>query len=202
MRVPDEELFVRYRQGEEACFSELVGRYQGELYDYLCRYLGNEALAQDVFQNTFMQLHVKGHMYDTGRRLRPWLYTIATNLAVDAIRKRARQRAVSMDSWRLGGDNGRGLADLLASDGPSPLDSLEKGEQAQRVRDAVGQLPDHQRVVLVLTYYSGMKYREVAEIVDIPVGTVKSRLHAAIQELGRIWRAPEASGCEQGTVPQ
>lgn len=193
MSLSDEELFVRYRDGQRDCFGELVRRYEGELYDYLHRYLGDGALAQDVFQNTFLQLHVKCDMYDAGRRLRPWLYTIATHLAVDALRKCGRQRTVSIDSWSSQDGNGNGLIDLLEGDGPSPLAAMERSELAERVRDAVKRLPDHLRIVLLLTYYKGMKYSEVAEIVGIPIGTVKSRLHAAIHKLGRLWREPEGS---------
>src|SRR4029453_1322817 len=86
-RFSDEELLAGYRIGYTAAFTELVHRYERELYNYLRRYLGDATLAEDVFQNTFLQLHVKLDLYDKGRLVRPWLYTIATHQAIDALRK-------------------------------------------------------------------------------------------------------------------
>ena len=88
----------RYRdEGPEAVFTELVHRYERELYRYLARYLGDPTLADDVFQNTFLQVHLKRGLYENGRPFRPWLYAIATHQAVDALRKAGRHPTVSLD---------------------------------------------------------------------------------------------------------
>src|ERR1700759_85202 len=97
-RQSDEELLRRYRdEGHQEDFDELVHRYERELYRYLARYLGNPALAEDVFQNTFLQVHLKRALYEDGRPVRPWLYSIATHQAVDAMRKAGRHPTVSLD---------------------------------------------------------------------------------------------------------
>src|SRR5207244_1471298 len=88
--VSDEELLAQFRQGVGEAFGVLVRRYEGELYGYLRRYLGDRDLADDVFQNTFLQLYTKIHQYETGRPVRPWLYAIATNQAIDALRRQNR----------------------------------------------------------------------------------------------------------------
>src|SRR5947209_3170635 len=93
----DEELFARARGGEEPAFAALVRRYERELYGYLRRYLGDATLADDVFQNTFLQVFTKIGKYEAGRPVRPWLYTIATHQAVDALRRNNRRQAVSLD---------------------------------------------------------------------------------------------------------
>src|SRR3954467_14359447 len=93
----DEELLERFRRGEADLFGVLVRRYERELYGYLRRYLGDAALAEDVFQNTFLQLYVKSGQYEKGRPVRPWLYTIATHQAIDALRRNGRHQAVSLE---------------------------------------------------------------------------------------------------------
>jgi RNA polymerase sigma-70 factor (ECF subfamily) len=94
----DEELLLAYRDdGEWRAFEELVHRYERELYSYLRRYLGDAAMAEDVFQSAFLQLHLKCDKYEPGRPVRPWLYTIATNQAIDAQRRTRRHRLVSLD---------------------------------------------------------------------------------------------------------
>src|SRR5687768_14013250 len=89
----DEQLLDDYRHGEKASFSELVGRYQRELYHFLVRFLGNRAAAEDVFQETFLQVHQSAEQFDPQRRFRPWLFTIAANKARDLIRSQARRPA-------------------------------------------------------------------------------------------------------------
>ncbi len=187
----DEDLLLRSRRGDTASFALLVGRYERELYGYLRRYLGDDSLAEDVFQNTFLQLHLKAHQYQPGNPVRPWLYTIATNQAIDALRRNARHQAVSLDEHHDTDGEGecQRLMEMLAEREPGPLERATGQEQRERVRASVDQLPDFLRHVLVLAYYQGLKYREIADIVGIPVGTVKSRLHAALVRLHEAWTA-------------
>lgn len=190
----DEELLTRFRKGEKEAFGVLLRRYERELYGYLHRYLGNSVLAEDVFQNTFLQLYLKSGQYEAGRPVRPWLYTIATNQAIDALRRNGRHQAVSLERVReenVGQGETRALLDMLQSSEPGPLELLSAEERQQRVRASVDQLPDPYRQVVVLAYYQGMKYRDIAEVLEIPVGTVKSRLHAALVKLHDAWsRSP------------
>jgi RNA polymerase sigma-70 factor (ECF subfamily) len=185
----DEDLLVRFCRGQSEAFGVLLGRYERELYGYLRRYLGDSDLAEDVFQNTFLQLYVKSGQYEHGRPVRPWLYTIATHQAIDALRRTNRHQALSLDQNQQEMPDGevQSLLQLLEARGPGPLDQVHGAELRERVRAGVDQLPDFLRQVVVLAYYQGLKYREVAEIMGIPVGTVKSRLHAALVKLQEIW---------------
>jgi RNA polymerase sigma-70 factor, ECF subfamily len=185
----DEELLTRFCKGQTEAFGALVRRYERELYGYLRRYLGDANLAEDVFQNTFLQVYLKSGQYEAGRPVRPWLYTIATNQAIDALRRNGRHQLLSLDQHReeLGEGELSSLVETLESNSPNPLDAAQGQERRQKVRASVDRLPDFLRQVLVLAYYQGLKYREIADILGIPVGTVKSRLHAALVKLQEAW---------------
>jgi len=187
----DEDLLIRFRRGQREAFGQLVRRYERELYGYLRRYLGDSNLADDVFQNTFLQLYTKIGQYEAGRPVRPWLYTIATHQAIDALRRNSRHQALSLDQQReeLRDGDVHNLLSLLESRQGSPVDHAHGEERRQLVRASVERLPDFLRQVVVLAYYQGLKYREIADIVGIPVGTVKSRLHAALVKLHEAWSA-------------
>lgn len=187
----DEELLTGFQEGQTEAFGVLVKRYERELYGYLRRYLGDSDLADDVFQNTFLQLYRKVGQYEPGRPVRPWLYTIATNQAIDALRRQGRHQVLSLDQNRKELPNGeiRSLVELLETRGPGTLELLQGQERQERVRATVDELPDFLRQVVVLAYYQGLKYREIADVLEIPVGTVKSRLHAALVKLQEAWHA-------------
>jgi RNA polymerase sigma-70 factor (ECF subfamily) len=189
----DEQLVVQYRtSGSREVFALLVRRYERELYSYLRRYLGSAEMAEDVFQATFLQVHLKCDRFDENRRFRPWLYTVATNQAIDAQRRNKRHRMVSLDR-SVSADNVDigALVDLLEGNEKDPLENVSQLERGQWVQEALDGLSESMRSVVHLVYYQGMKYREAAEILDIPVGTVKSRLHAAIVKLFESWDNPE-----------
>ena len=96
--VSDESLVAQYREtGDRGLYESLIRRYEREIYSYLRRYIGNAELAEDAFQGTFLQVHLKCHQFDPARRFRPWLYAIATNQAIDVQRRNKRHRMVSLD---------------------------------------------------------------------------------------------------------
>jgi RNA polymerase sigma-70 factor (ECF subfamily) len=188
----DEQLLLDYRRtGDRQLFTQLVQRYERELFSYLRRYLGDAEMAEDAFQAAFLQVHLKSDQFEPGRKFRPWLYTIATNQAIDAQRRNRRHKMVSLD--RVGQHNDSGeevgkLANLLESSDPNPLGELSSAEQAAWIQRTISELPDSMQAVIQLVYYQGLKYREAAEALDVPVGTVKSRLHAAILKLNELWQ--------------
>jgi RNA polymerase sigma-70 factor, ECF subfamily len=196
--ISDEELFSRYRDSADPDdFNELIRRYERELFRYLARYLGNPTLAEDVFQNTFLQVHLKRGLYEDGRPVRPWLYSIATHQAVDALRKAGRHPTVSLDRRinSSGGESDPGsLVDLLVAEGSAPLAEMQDQERREWMAKSVEKLPETLRQTLILAYYQDLKYREIAEILKIPVGTVKSRLHAALAKLQEMAKAARQDG--------
>jgi RNA polymerase sigma-70 factor (ECF subfamily) len=199
-QLADEELMNMYREdGRAVLFNELVHRYERELYRYLARYLGDPTAAEDVFQNTFLQVHLKRGLFENGRPFRPWLYAIATHQAVDALRKAGRHPTVSLDrrvSAARSESEAGNLIDLLVSENAGPLIELQESERQQWVRDSIAKLPDALRQTLILAYHQDLKYREIAEILKIPVGTVKSRLHAALEKLQQMAKSAKRIGDE------
>jgi RNA polymerase sigma-70 factor (ECF subfamily) len=199
-RLSDEELLSRFRGGQRDVFGTLVRRYQRELYGYLRRYLGDPHLADDVFQTTFVQVFAKAGQYEPGRPVRPWLYAIATNQAIDAMRRAGRHPAVSLEQMETDAEGDRrGLLDLLEAREADPFDNVDAAETRELVRACVERLPDFLKQVLIMAYYQGLKYQEIADALDIPLGTVKSRLHAALVKLTEAWNQQVPS--PQSAVP-
>jgi RNA polymerase sigma-70 factor (ECF subfamily) len=186
----DEDLLSRFRKGQREVFGVLVRRYQRELYGYLRRYLGDADLADDVFQTTFVQVYSKAGQYELGRPVRPWLYAIATNQAIDALRRLGRQAAVSLEQTEAESEGERrGLIELLEAREAEPFENVDAAEMRDLVRSCINRLPDFMKQVVLMAYYQGLKYQEIAEALDIPLGTVKSRLHAALVKLTELWHA-------------
>jgi RNA polymerase sigma-70 factor, ECF subfamily len=187
--LSDEELLLGYRKsGDRDLFAELVRRYERELYSYLRRYLGDAEMAEDAFQAAFLQVHLKCQQFEAGRAVRPWLYTIATNQAIDAQRRSRRHRMVSLDrAGHTDGEEVGKLLDLLVSHEVSPTAQLAAEERKAWIGRAVGQLPQPLADVINLVYFQSLKYREAADALNIPVGTVKSRMHAAVAKLNEAW---------------
>jgi RNA polymerase sigma-70 factor (ECF subfamily) len=183
----DEELLAVYaKTGSREAFEKLVLLYEREIYTYLYYFLRDAQLAEDACQATFLQLHLKCRQFEPGRRLRPWLYAIARNQAIDLGRRSRRQKMVSLRTTAEGGiseDDGRSLGTLLGIEGADQIAALEATEDRERTRLAVDQLPDRLKQVLVLIVYQGLKYREAAKVLRIPSGTVKSRMNKAFQSL-------------------
>ncbi len=188
--VSDEALLRAYRDSQDGdAFGELVQRYEAELFHYLRNYLGNATLAEDVFQSTFLAVHARCGTFEEGRRFRPWLYAVATHQAIDALRRMRRHQNTSLDSTigesadNRSGEDSLSFYNLLDDEGMDPATSFWMQEDAQLVQQAVQTLPELLRQVVLLVYFQGLKYREAAESLGVPVGTVKSRLHAAIAKL-------------------
>ena len=185
----DEQLLADYRHGDKSSFAELVGRYQRELYHFLVRFLGNRAAAEDVFQETFLQVHQSAEQFDPQRRFRPWLFTIAANKARDLIRSQARRPANPLQATISPGDDESGeFIDLMQSANETPDEPMEKQELQQQVQKAVTGMPEHLREILLLSYFHQFPYKQISEILDIPLGTVKSRLHAAVAHFADRWK--------------
>lgn len=186
----DEQLLSGFLSGDESAFAELVGRHSQLLFQFVARFVRDLALAEDVVQETFLQVHQSASGFDPARRFRPWLFTIAANKARDHLRGRARKREVSLGA-NPGQDDGESqvtFASLLAAEQESPSEPLEAGEEREIVRRIVGEMPEHLREVLVLGYYQRFAYKEIAEVLSIPLGTVKSRLHAAVAYFAEAYR--------------
>lgn len=189
-KLTDAELLARYTAGEEAAFSEIVSRYKNSLYAFLRQFLNRHELVEDVFQETFLQLFSSRESFDKSRPLRPWLFTIAANKAKDALRKWQRTSTVPIgtmaDSQELSFDD---MLNTVTSDSTMPYEELQKSETALRVGRIIADMPENLREILILAYFQKFSYKQMAEILSIPIGTVKSRLHTAVGRFAKEWKA-------------
>ncbi|MDR1291724.1 MAG: sigma-70 family RNA polymerase sigma factor [Planctomycetaceae bacterium] len=189
-KYSDETLLLEFRETQQReLFEELVRRYERELFNYIKHYVGDLGSAEDIFQLTFMQVYLKCDQFESGRKFRPWLYTIATNKSIDLLRSRRRVRKrlrlISIDD--SGNDEtGMTIRDTVESNQPGPLSDTINDEDANRVRRAMQRMPENLRQTLYLIYFQGLPYREAAEILGIPFGTIKCRLNQAINKLNSL----------------
>lgn len=190
--MTDEQLVQQYRSGNTAAFEQLVRRHHDDLVRFLVRLTGNRAVAEDAFQETFLQVHLSADTFDVTRRFKPWLFTIAANKARDALRRSARRKTLDLSAPIAGGggsgggggngsDSGaRTYVDLMEVDVPQPGDALNDEERSRQVQKAVDELPWSLREILLLAYFQRLSYNQIADALEIPLGTVKSRLHSAV----------------------
>ncbi len=187
----DEQLIERYRLGDRKAFEMLIERYRLELFHFLARFLNDRPGAEDVFQETFLQVHLSAGTFDAERRFKPWMFTIAANKARDYMRRRARRPAAPIDApvgGNHGGEAGQTFLDLMEADLPAPEEKLEREELAALVQRTIHQMPEHLREILLLAYFQRFSYNEIADVLKIPLGTVKSRLHTSVAMFAKMWQ--------------
>lgn len=193
--APDEKIFERYRKGDDLALRTLIERHQDELLRFLYRLTGDRAAAEDVFQEAFLQVHVSMDSFDTTRKFRPWLFTIAANKARDHLRRKGRRPTLDLSapvsgSDRRGDSNGGAspsFVDLLQVDVPAPDAAMDAQERDVLVQRALDGLSLPLREILLLAYFQRLSYVQIAEDLEIPLGTVKSRLHAAVAAFAKRW---------------
>lgn len=188
-KLSDEEVFERFLDGDTDAYRTLIERYHDDLLRFLTRLVGDRAGAEDLFQETFLQIHQSAHTFDVSRRFRPWLFTIAANKARDYLRKRIRQRTVDLSAPIGGPDGTATFVDLLEVDVPSPDAALDASERDALVQGALARLQPPLREILLLAYFQRLSYQQIADDLGIPLGTVKSRMHAAVASFARAWQA-------------
>jgi RNA polymerase sigma-70 factor (ECF subfamily) len=196
----DETLLSDYLSGDRAAFAALVERYRRELHGFLARFLGSNAAADDVFQETFLQVHLAADTFDRARAFKPWLFTIAANKARDWHRRQKRRRALSLDAPTGSDAEGARMVDLMDGGAPAPDASLEGAEVRAQVKDVVDAMPAIYREVLQLNYFQRMSYQQISEVLGIPLGTVKSRIHAATATFADQWKSVVSH--PQRTIPR
>ena len=194
----DEQLLRDYAAGEIAGFELLVRRHTPELHQFVLRFTGDSVAAEDVVQETFLQVHHSAAGFDPQRRLKPWLFTIAANKARDHLRRMRRRREVALNTHiQPEEEGGRRFLDLMAGDETPPPEALLIEENRKLIRGIIETMPDKLMEVLILAYYHRFPYKEIAEIVGVPLGTVKSRLHAALAFFGQRYRETTAEQTRQ-----
>ena len=190
----DTGLLEQFVLGDEEAFKEVVSRYKNGLYAFLRRFLSNRDLADDIFQETFLQLYTSRESFDTSKPLQPWLFTIAANKAKDALRKQHRTSAMTIgaviDNEQMSFED---VLSSISSENVVPEDSLEKDEKSAQVRQVISNMPENLREILILSYFNKFSYKQMADVLSIPIGTVKSRLHTAVHKFTQDFKSISGS---------
>ena len=184
MEKSDEALMLQLQTGDSRSFDTLVKRWEKPLLNYCYRMVNDIALAEDLRQEVFLRIYRSAKTYRPTAQFSTWMYRIATNLCLDTLAKHKRRKETPMTSY-LESESG-GFDEKLIDPSDTPDVAAVKKEVEGRVRSALACLPEDQRVVVALRHYNGMKFHEIAEIVERPVSTVKSRMVAAMERLSKI----------------
>jgi RNA polymerase sigma-70 factor (ECF subfamily) len=162
------------RGGDRRAFAELVELYKDKIYHLGYRMLNQKQEAEDVVQETFLRVYMNLEKYDENQKFSTWIYRIATNLCIDRLRKRKPNYSIDAD---MSDNDGTDWHSILSSDEAGPEEELILSETQQNIRDAIQTLPDKYKTVVVLRYLHDMSLQEISDVLDMPVTTVKTRVH-------------------------
>ncbi len=186
----DIQLMLRVRDGDVESFRRLVDQYQQPLLNFFFKMTWDHQVAEDCAQEVFLKLYRSRRRYQGTAKFSTFLYRIARNCLTDHHRRRrVRVQPTSLNETRVAGGGEYSLGDLVPGHQPEPQQELEGRELAARLTRALEALPAEQRIVFVMSENQGLKYAEIAEILEIPVGTIKSRMFNA---MGRLRQALDA----------
>jgi RNA polymerase sigma-70 factor (ECF subfamily) len=190
--LPDHEIMGRLKAAPPDVvmdgFEVLVARYKNSIVSFLFRFVGDFRTAEDLAQETFLRVFKKIHEYNNAAKFSTWLYTIASNLAKDEFKRRTRHPARSLD-WKGGGDTTRNIPQVKADTTTSvPEVRLEHDEIRKNVKKALELLEEHDREILLLKDVQGLSYEEISQVLELPLGTVKSRISRARVAFKDVWK--------------
>ena len=174
----DEDLISCFQSGDENAYTELVNRYKDRLKNFAYYFLKDDEQAEDIVQDTFIKLYQKKHYYRPIGKFSTWIYTITRNLANTELRKRKRQKTVYLSQFR----KDKGNYEIPADD-KSAAQALENEFILKKIHEAIDRLPDNYRSVIILRDIQGLSYDEISDIVEVPLGTVKSRINRSRLQL-------------------
>lgn len=184
MTPSDEDLMLEVKGGSEDAFAELTRRYERSLVSYFFRQAWDRQLAEDFAQEVFLRVFRARTDYEPRARFRTYLFHIARNLWIDHIRSRKAQvRELSLSQPLRSDEEGGSLQERLEGEAPRPSAKLRHEDIRRQIREALEFLPEEQRTVFLLCEVEGMRYQDVADLLKIPVGTVKSRMHTAVSKI-------------------
>ena len=187
----DAELIAFIKAGKLGAFTALVDRHQRSLINFFYHLGWDRQVAEDCAQEVFLRLHKHLATYEPEAKFTTFLYRVARNLWIDRLRSAAvHGKVVSLEATGGPGEE-RTLRERVSSGGPSPVDILSRRETEESLKRAIDLLPEEQKAVLVLSEMQGLKYQDIAAILEIPIGTVKSRMHTAMEKLKEMMAGEE-----------
>lgn len=193
--LPDEVLMEHVVRGSEAAFATLVDRYRSRIINLVSRFISDRDRAQEIAQEVFLRIYIHRERYRPSGKFSTWMYTIAVNLAKNEIRRRVRSKGIiSLDKLlEVTGDSGKFVSDP----GPRPDRHLRQREVQEWVEEALARLPDKYREVIILRDIQQLSYEEIEKVLEIPGGTVRSRINRARSSLQEMLGALVEGGIDE-----
>jgi RNA polymerase sigma-70 factor, ECF subfamily len=180
MELLEYRIVKRAQKGDRLAFGELVELYKDKLFNLGYRMLGNPQEAEDVAQEAFLRAYANLQKYNANHKFSTWIYRIATNLCIDRIRKK--KPDYSLDA-EVDGIEGGDMYSRLASTGQTPEEEVVRTETQREVQAAIDELPENYRAAVILKYIHDLSLQEIADILEVPVSTVKTRIHRGREAL-------------------
>jgi RNA polymerase sigma-70 factor, ECF subfamily len=187
--MTDIELVERIVDGDRTGLNILVGRWEKTIYNFVYRYLGNNELARDVSQKTFIRVYKNITKLRDINKFSSWIYQIAANLCKDELKKKRHRDMLSIDVIHENSENGYLMPnELIETDISQPDSELNNKQIGTIIQKALKQLPEEQRIVIIMKEYQGLKFKEIAEALDESINTVKSRMYYGLNGLKKIFQ--------------
>ncbi len=172
--VSDENLMAGIQQGDQGAMEVLVKRYHNKIYEFLYRKMKGHHMAEDIAQECFVRICTKAHQYQYPKPFKPWLYTIANNLCINYFNSGRHKKEATVDDE---------FYNYQTDDSKNPEEETADKLEGEYIKTVLGELPEEQRTIVILRFYEDMKVKDIAAIMEIPEGTVKSRLYYAVKIL-------------------
>ena len=187
--ISDYELIQRFIKGEQSCFEQIIHRHKNKVFAYISLYIRDQALAEDLFQDTFMKViqSVKTGKYQDNGKFISWVMRIAHNLIIDHFRRIKQMNTISNDDYESDLFNSKKLAESTVED-----DMIRRQIQKD-VRKMISHLPEDQREVVILRHYAGLSFKEIAEITDVSINTALGRMRYALINMRTIMEEKKIS---------
>ena len=180
--ISDYELIMRFIKGEQSSFEKLVTRHKNKVFAYISLYIRDQALAEDIFQDTFLKViqSVKSGKYADAGKFISWVMRISHNLIIDHFRRVKQMNTISNDNYESDLFNSKAFAENNVED------DMIKRQIQKDVRKMISQLPDDQREVVILRHYAGLSFKEIADVTDVSINTALGRMRYALINMRRL----------------
>jgi RNA polymerase sigma-70 factor (ECF subfamily) len=187
--ISDYELIVRFIKGEQSCFEQLIHRHKNKVFAYISLYIRDEALAEDIFQDTFLKViqSVKAGKYSDNGKFISWVMRIAHNLIIDHFRRIKQMNTISNDNYESDIFNSKRFAE------DNIEDNMIKRQIHHDVRKMISNLPEDQKEVVILRHYAGLSFKEIADITDVSINTALGRMRYALINLRKLMEEKKIS---------
>jgi RNA polymerase sigma-70 factor (ECF subfamily) len=181
MEISDHELMQKIKDGNIPAFDTLVKRWEHRLYNVVYKIIGDPETTRDICQDVFLQVYQSSKKYRPYAQFETWFYRIAINRSINELKKRKRHQTYSLTGDYDGEKDS--FEDELLDPEPQPDEIAQQNEISSCIQNALENIPTEQRIVVILRHYEGLKFQQIADILNCPLGTVKSRMYLAMDQL-------------------